>query len=131
MRASKCFLTILILLSLSGFAEAAPTITCDPVASAKKRYYDDPCEGITDAAEACFDDLNTEFVKHEKAKETSKEIDALAASYSKAIVTLRDEYDPELGRLGGSCFDHGGEIEVWIREMQKDLTALEKIREKR
>lgn len=124
---------LLLLLTFSlvpVFAQAGPEIECSPVSSAMKRYYDDPCEGITDAAEACFDDLNKEFVKQENAKQASKEIDELSASYKKAITRLRDEYAGELGKLGGSCFDHGGEIEVWIREMQVDLKALEAIRAK-
>lgn len=128
MRVTKGIFALLLTFSFAGFAHAGTMITCDSAASAMKRYYDDPCEGITDAAEACFDDLNTEFVKHEKAKEPSKAIEELATSYTKAIATLRDDYSAELGKIGGSCFDHGGELEIWIKEMKQDLSVLEKIR---
>jgi hypothetical protein len=123
------FFIFILALGLSGAIEAG--VECRPVAAAKREYYDDPCEGISDGAEACFDDLNAELAEVEKGKASPKEIDALSADYAKAVTILRDVYTAELGKIGGACFDQAGEVEVWIREMRKDLVTLAKLRSSR
>ncbi|NJL24099.1 MAG: hypothetical protein HC902_02215 [Calothrix sp. SM1_5_4] len=107
-------------------------ITCESVTKVLSRVDDDVCAALSTAAEDCFVKLNYAYshIKRSPGESREQRLQAIArlkADYENGLKTVNEIYLHMSKRgEGEACNDELGEVEVWIDELQQDLSDIKK-----